>query len=108
MSLGSMNLIVMIILAMAWIVIAAALGLDLSGRRRAWPGFRWLVGGLLILLSTELFSEFTHDRNWPGSQLLAIDVFSIVACVALLVCIAKAISVRARSRRLTAHDILKS
>jgi hypothetical protein len=45
MSLSAMDVGTLIALCVAWLTVALALGLDLLGRKRGYPGSRWMATG---------------------------------------------------------------
>ena len=57
-----------IALAVGWLGCAVRLGLDLAGRTRARPGYRWMLASLLIMVAGTLALEILADLNRPFGQ----------------------------------------
>jgi cytochrome c oxidase subunit IV len=94
-----MNLVTLIVSAVAWLVVAAVLVLDLGGWRRRDRGFRWLMSAVLLMVSAGLLSQVANDRDWARSSQLAADVVAVVVCVPALACLVTGAAMHSRLRK---------
>ena len=78
MSLSAMDTGGFIAVCVSWVVIVLALALDLSGRRRRHPAFRWMGAGLLVMNTGAVLSNFARVRHWTGGPLAALDKLDLV------------------------------
>ena len=95
---GISSLAAMIMTGTAWIRVAIRFALGLSGPRRAWAGFRWLAGGLLLQLGVVLIMDFAGYRVWPHGQQQVVGILGMLAAVVMLACLSQAMRIRAKSR----------
>jgi hypothetical protein len=96
MSLSAMDVGTLIALCVAWLTVALALGLDLLGRKRGYPGSRWMATGLLVIMSAGVFSQFAHVRKWPLSHLTVIDMLTLAVGSVGIVCLIVSIVIQIR------------
>jgi hypothetical protein len=98
MSPSAMDTGALIALCVGWLSVALALGLDLLGRRRRDLAFRWMGAGLLVMLSSAVFSQFAHVRKWPLGHLHAIDTVNLAVGLAGFACLIVSVVIRVRSQ----------
>jgi hypothetical protein len=85
-------------LAASWLVVVAALVLDLTGRWRKGAYFRWQGFGLLLGIGAVLTSAFAQLRGWPASQLHGLRMITdpVTVAGAALVVVGAFAQLRAR------------
>jgi hypothetical protein len=98
MSLSAMDTGALTALCVGWLSVALALGLDLFGRKRRDPAFRWMGAGLLVMLSGGVLSQFTHVRRWPHDQLLAVGTVTLAVGLAGFACVIVGVVIRVRTQ----------
>ena len=96
MSVGAADTAALAALGVGWV--AMAVSLLVVRRKPQFRSFRWVGGGLLVMLAGGFFSQFAVVRHWPHSQRLLIDGANLVLGVAGIACVVADIAIRARSR----------
>jgi len=94
-----------VVFAAPFLVVLAVLVLDVTGRVRRAPYFRWQGAGLLLMFGVLFATQLAEDRGWPSSRLNAlhsIEMPVILAGIALL-SVGLLVYARERSRRGTAQ-----
>lgn len=75
-------------------VIMAIQAVARRGRNQRYE--RWLVPGLVLLATWNLFSAFAHDRRWPGADLHAINLigYGVGSIAVVLLAVALVMEIR--------------
>lgn len=68
-----MSVATLIVLCVAWLMVAATVVFRLIRPRPSSWSSRWMGYGLLLIMSAAVISAFAHDRNWPAPRLLELD-----------------------------------
>jgi hypothetical protein len=87
-----------IALAIGWLAGAVRLGLDLAGRTRDRPGYRWMLASLLVMLAGVLALEILDDMNAPFAQRHAAAGIVLWLAVPSGAILLKGIAIKGRSR----------
>jgi hypothetical protein len=87
-----------IALAVGWFAGAVRLGLDIAGRARERPGYRWMLASSLIMVAGTLALEILDDLNRPFAQRQAVARIVLFLAVPSAALLLKGIAVKGRSR----------
>lgn len=104
--LDGFSITALVITSLAWLLIAAALTLELTGRlavRQRHPGqtrfFRIQMLALLAVVTTGLANEIANDLPWPYAARTGLAVLAlVVAIIAIAIWIATALANRPAAR----------
>jgi hypothetical protein len=75
----NMDMVTLIVLSVAWSTSAAVLVISwvVKPRARALPG-RWIVAGLLVMMSGGIVSQASHMLRWSYEPQLIIDGLTLI------------------------------
>jgi hypothetical protein len=98
MSLGAASTTALVVLGVSWLALAVRLVVDLVSRRPKGMRFRLMWGGMMLMLTGGLLSQFAVVRQWPPSRSLVIDSITLMFGIAGVACGAVGIASRRRSQ----------
>ena len=85
-------------LAVAWLALAVRLGLDLAGRTRERPGYRWMLASILIMVAGTLALEILDDLNRPFAQRHVVARIVLLLAVPSVALLLTGMAIKGRSR----------
>jgi hypothetical protein len=92
-------------IAATFLIVLAVLVLDVTGRVRRAPYFRWQGAGLLLMFGVMFATQLAEDRGWPSSRLHALHSIEMPVILAGIAFVGVGLLVfaRERGRRDTTH-----
>jgi hypothetical protein len=86
----------LIVLGVAWLVVALSLGFQLIRPRPSKRGSRRMGAGLLLIMSAAVASSFAHQRDWPIPRLLELGWLTMLVGLIGGGCVVASLVIRIR------------